>query len=254
MRLSICTTNYNCSHALARHLRSVYNALAGIDFEYIVVDNRSRDRSLEVLAEWARSHPGMKVLSKRCTMGEGRQLAFRESSGGFIVVLDTDVEYSPLLRRFVDEYLGHYTTFSLQAVFCGIFPRDQWERVGGRRSLNTNEDVDMWVRILKLGTMRWYPVVLGENLKEPEAWGRADYLSKRYTPRERVSRLLRREWDFLKTRPISRIDIGEMIERNTIDLRLDVPVPPWPQRRTRATRIGRIVEFARELRQTMRSL
>lgn len=253
MQLSICTTNYNCAHALERHLRSVYNALVGLDFEYVVVDNRSRDRSSEILARWASVNPNMTVLSKGCTMGEGRQIAFQLSSGDFIMVLDTDVEYSPLLRQFVDEYFRWYPGFSVQAVFCGIFPRDQWERAGGRRSLNTNEDVDMWVRILKLGTMRWYPVVLGENLKEPEAWGRADYLSRRYTPRERVLRLLRREWDFVKTGPIARIDIGEMIEKNTIDFQLDVRVPEWPQRRTWQPRVGRLVELARELKQAMRS-
>src|SRR2546427_11466872 len=100
----------------------------------------------------------MKIASRRCTMGAGRQFAFKESEGSHIMVLDTDVVYSELLRRLVDQYLDHHSMFSLQAIFCGLFPRQQWINVGGRRNLNTNEDVDMWIRLWRLGTMRWYPV------------------------------------------------------------------------------------------------
>jgi len=253
MRISICTTNYNCAHALEGHLRSVYDALAGIDFEYVVLDNQSRDASWEILTEWASTHRNMKIRSQRCTMGEGRQLAFRESSGDFIMVLDTDVVYSPVLRRFVDLYFRKSPQFSVQAVFCGIFPRDQWETAGGRRSLNTNEDVDLWLRILELGTMKWYPIPTGENMKEPEAWGRADYMSRRYPVHERILRLLRREWDLFKTRQVARTDIGQVVEQNTIDFGLGIPLAPWPQLRTRTGPIGRVVELGRELKQVMRS-
>ena len=35
-------------------------------------------------------------------MGEGRQIAFSRSHGEYVLVLDTDVVYSPLLRQVVD--------------------------------------------------------------------------------------------------------------------------------------------------------
>src|SRR2546425_8610436 len=156
-RLSVCTTNYNCAHALEKHLESVYRGLAGLDFEYIVVDNLSTDGSLNILRGWSSKHPEMITMSKRCTMGEGRQLSFEKSTGSFIMVLDTDVVYSDLLRSFTDAYFAQCSDVSVQAVYCGIFPRDQWVRAGGRKSLNTNAAVDMWFRIARLGTMRWYP-------------------------------------------------------------------------------------------------
>ena len=102
MRISVCTTNYNCAHVLARHLDSVFQNLEGHSFEYIVVDNRSRDGSTEVLRRYAEARPNMIVLSHRCTMGEGRQIAFSRSHGEYVLVLDTDVVYSPLLRQVVD--------------------------------------------------------------------------------------------------------------------------------------------------------
>src|SRR3989304_5534673 len=167
MRISVCTTNYNCAHALRGHLESVYRNLRGLDFEYIVTDNRSRDSSRQILTEWSNRKPNMKLLTARCTMGEGRQIAFWRSKGTHIMVLDTDVIYSDLLRKFTDVYLANYSDKSVQAIYCGIFPREHWLQAGGRRSLNTNEDVDMWLRILRAASIRWYPVSLGENVKEP---------------------------------------------------------------------------------------
>ena len=251
MKISICTTNYNCAHALSRHLESVYRELAGMEFEYIVVDNKSKDVSLQVLQAWAASHPNMTVLSKRCTMGEGREIAFRHSTGDPIMVLDTDVVYSDALRALAEAYFERCPEWSLQAVFCGLFPRNQWIAAGGRRSLNTNEDLDMWVRLARLGTMRWYPIYTGENLKEADAWGRGDYLSARYSRGERILRLARREWDRIKTREIELINIQALIAANLVDLGLGSP-GPWPQGRVRTTPMQSAVQFVREFKQTLK--
>ncbi len=253
MRVSVCTTNYNCAHVLERHLDSVFQNLAGHSFEYIVVDNRSRDGSLEVLRSYAEGRPNMVVLSHRCTMGEGRQIAFSQSHGDYVVVLDTDVVYSSLLRQFLDAYLQNCPGLSVQAIFGGIFPREQWISSGGRRSLNTNEDVDLWLRLCRLGTMRWYPVSLGENVKEAAAWGKADYLSSRYTRRERAFRLLRREWDLLKTRPVQQTNLDALIEPNIIDFRLGPRPGRWPQSREQISIVSRLVTFLREFKQVMNS-
>jgi len=247
-KLSICTTNYNCAHSLAKHLESVYRRLEGFDFEYIIVDNKSTDDSWGILQNWARNFPNMKIASRRCTMGAGRQFAFKESEGGYIMVLDTDVVYSELLRRLVDQYLDHHSMFSLQAIFCGLFPRQQWINVGGRRNLNTNEDVDMWIRLWRLGTMRWYPVSTGDHQKEPWAEGSSDYRSLRYPKRERVRRLLRREWDFFVTRNLESLDLGAIIAANTIDIGIGPAPGVWPSTRTRRARAQHMVEFGRELK------
>ena len=185
--------------------------------------------------------------------GGGREIAFSLSHGGYVMVLDTDVVYSGLLRRFVDGYLHLCRGLSLQAIFCGIFPRDQWIRAGGRRSLNTNEDVDLWLRIHRLGTMRWFPVSLGENVKEAFAWGKGDYLSSRYPWRERATRLIRREWDLLKTRPVQRTDLERLIRANTLDLGLGPPPGAWPQSRVQTSRSRHLIEFAREFKQVLNS-
>jgi len=251
MRVSVCATNYNCAHALRSHLESVYTRLNGVEFEYVVVDNRSRDASPKILEAWAHNYRNMTVLSKRCTRGEGRQIAFLHSRGKHIVVLDTDVIYSPILRGFVDAYFEKSPDFAVQAVFCGIFPRRYWRKVGGQRSLNTNEDVDLWLRLSRLKVMKWYPIVTGENAKEPSAWGRDDFLSDRYTRAERFLRLTRRQWDQWKTRELEKTDLGSMIEQNTVDLGLDIEHGLWPQNREPRSPVDHTIEFLRELRHLM---
>ena len=101
--------------------------------------------------------------------------------------------------------------------------------------------------------MRWFPVPLGENVKEAVAWGKADYMSSRYPWSERATRLLRREWDLLKTRRVQQTDLERLIRANTVDLGLGPPPGNWPQSRVRTSRSGHLVEFARELKQVLNS-
>lgn len=226
-KLSICTTNYNCAHALKQHLDSVYSKLDGEMFEYIVVDNLSKDDSLAILKEYEKAHENMKVLSQKCTMGHGRQIAFDNSSGEFIMVIDTDTVYFPIFKEFVNLYFENYSEFALQAILCGIFPRDIWVEIGGRRDVNIYEDVDMWVRIWRLGKMRWYPAFMGENLKDAGTQAGQDYMSKRYNRLEKIRRFMRREYDLLRLKDILKTDLEKMYKDNVIDLGLDDPVETW---------------------------
>jgi glycosyltransferase involved in cell wall biosynthesis len=218
--LSFCTTNYNCAHVLERHLESIYSNFDEKSFEYIVVDNKSKDGSYQILQDFALKHRNMQVLSKKCTMGRGRQLAFLRSKGEFIVVVDTDTVYYPEARGFVDRYLEQYSALAVQAVFLGIFPRSIWTAVGGRGNFNTGEDFEMWMRIWKTGKMKWYPVKMGTNVKEPDAKDSYDFLSSRYGRFEKFTRLLRREFDTIRLRKYERLDLVDVWKSNTVDLGL----------------------------------
>jgi glycosyltransferase involved in cell wall biosynthesis len=250
MQFSICTTNYQCAHALERHLESVYDHLKDFGFEYIVVDNKSKDGSLEILRKWEDQHSNMKVLSKKCTMGEGRQISFGYSNGDFILVLDTDTVYFPESKNLLKIYLENHTDVAVQAMFLGVFPRPIWEQVGGRRSMNAFEDVDMWIRIWELGKMRWYPVLMGENVKE--AGGTYDFLSTRYNKRERITRLLRKEYDLLKTTKIRELDLEKIAKDNTIDLGLGEMRTDWFSNYPKLTRKDNIKRFGREMKRTLK--
>ncbi|MFQ6060654.1 MAG: glycosyltransferase [Thermoplasmata archaeon] len=218
--LSFCTTNYNCAHVLERHLESIYSIFDESSFEYIVVDNKSKDGSYRILQDFAENHSNMKVLSKRCTMGRGRQLAFLQSTGEFILVVDTDTVYYPIAKEFVNIYLERYRDYAVQAILFGIFPRKIWKRVGGRGNFNAGEDFEMWMKIWKLGRMKWYPVRMGKNVKEANAEGSYDFLSSRYERFEKITRFLRREFDILRLRQYEKMDLVALWKSNMVDFGL----------------------------------
>jgi glycosyltransferase involved in cell wall biosynthesis len=198
----------------------VYSQLDEDSFEYIVVDNLSQDNSLEILEDYARDHKNMKIISERCTIGKGRQIGFLESSGEYIMIIDTDTVFFPKFKEFVEIYFQDYPHHAVQAIYASIFPRKIWTEVGGRRDLNVYEDVDMWVRIWKLGKMRFYPVLIGENLKDSKTHGGWDFLSERYNKAEKFQRFVRKELDLIKAREAKKSDLERMLKENTIDLGL----------------------------------
>jgi glycosyltransferase involved in cell wall biosynthesis len=224
---SICTTNYNCAHALKHHLESVYSQMNEDMFEYIVVDNKSKDDSEKILREFEKEHDNMKVISQKCSMGRGREIAFEHSSYDLIMVIDTDTVYFPMFSDFIRIYLEKYRDVAVQAIYGGIFPRDIWIEIGGRRDLNIYEDLDMWIRIWKLGKMKWYPVFVGENLKEASSMGSYEYKSKRYSKFDKIKRFIRREYDILRTKEIHKIDLEEMYKNNIIDFGLGDMEETW---------------------------
>ncbi len=252
-RYSVVSTNYNCAHALHRHLSSVYDGLAGIDFEYAVVDNFSRDGSIEVLRSWEENHGNFRYRSAHCTMGRGRNLAVEMTRGPILLVVDTDVVYGPLLRPFVERCSQEFPQLGVQAIYLGVYPRDVWQRVGGRRNANVYEDVDFWMRLHARNLIRWYPVSMGENLKEETAIGGFDHLSRRYGRIERVERLLRREWDLWATRAYEGLDLARIIETHTIDFGLAPAITTWTSPRPRLDLGERVRTFGRHLFQVIRA-
>gem|GEM_PF-4553489 len=251
--LAVCTTNYNCGHALESHLTSVYEVFADVPFEYAVVDSRSRDSSMSILRKWARDHGNLRFFEKRCTRGEGRNIAVRMTRAPVIVVVDTDVVCFPRARIFVQRCVEEFPEFGFQAIFLGVFPRALWNLVRGQRSLNIYEDVDFWLRLHALGRMRWYPRAMGDNLKESEAEGRFDHFSSRYSKMEQLTRLVRREWDLWSTRQYEGVDLESIIRQNTLDFGLGESAGGWVTNRPRSGRLSNLLGFSRFLRQVLRS-
>jgi glycosyltransferase involved in cell wall biosynthesis len=222
-------------------------------FEYIVVDNLSSDDSMKILNDYAKDHPNMKVLSEKCSMGKGRQISYEQSQGEFIMVIDTDTVYFPIFKEFVDIYLNEYSGYAMQAILCGIFPRKIWEKIGGRRDLNVYEDVDMWVRIWRLGKMRFYPVLMGENVKDPSTQAGLDFMSQRYKKMEKVKRFVRKEYDLIRLREVTRSDLEKMFRENVVDLELAEPEKTWFKNAPRLGFLRYVNVRRREMMRILRS-
>ena len=195
MEISICTTVYNNAPRLRASLKSIIDNLRGIDFEMVVVDNWSTDGTWEILKNTELEN--MILIRERCSRGRGRQIAFENSSGKYIVPVDLDVVYYPVWRKFIDAYLSweHRDRYAVLAWYTGIYPRALLERVGGWRDLQMAEDWDLAWRLIEIGALKWYPLVTGENwaIKEPERRFSKNFIML-------LARKLRNEIDLFRVR------------------------------------------------------
>ena len=159
MNLSVCSTSFNCVEAVEEHCRSIFRALGDIDYEYVVIDNHSDDGTYPRLHAISLENPRLKLLSRRCSRGRGRQYAVALASHDTILSVDVDTIYRPELRTFVEVYFKRFRSpgLAVQAIYAGLYPRELWFQAGGMRNLNFGEDFDLWMRIWAMGRMRWTP-------------------------------------------------------------------------------------------------
>ncbi len=92
--LSVVVPAYNEERRLPVTLAAVVPWLKSCQrsFELILVDDGSRDRTLEVMREWESRHPEIRVISQTPNRGKGRALAsgVEASSGRLVLVSDAD--------------------------------------------------------------------------------------------------------------------------------------------------------------------
>ena len=89
MKLTVVIVNYNVKHYVEQCLRSVLRALEGIDGEVIVVDNHSKDGSVDYLRE---RFPNVRLIESRHNQGFSRanNIAIRQSQGEYVLLLNPD--------------------------------------------------------------------------------------------------------------------------------------------------------------------
>jgi undecaprenyl-phosphate 4-deoxy-4-formamido-L-arabinose transferase len=114
MKVSVVVPVFNEEANLEEFLRRVLAVMDGRggDFEIILVDDGSRDRSLEILKSWAARRPDrVRVLELSRNFGQHQAIlaAFRDVTGDVVVTLDADLQNPPeeipkLLARFDEGY------------------------------------------------------------------------------------------------------------------------------------------------------
>ncbi len=90
-RISIIIVNYNTAGLLRRCLKSVYRYPPRDEFEVIVVDNGSTDKSREMVRE---EFPRVKLIANQYNQGfaAGNNRAFKVAWGRFLLLLNSDTE------------------------------------------------------------------------------------------------------------------------------------------------------------------
>ena len=96
--LSIVIPCFNESKTLRRCVENVLQVDWGeVSVEIIIVDDGSKDNSLEIATRLTSEYPNIHVISHSRNSGKGSALrsGFQSVSGDFVAVQDADMEYSP---------------------------------------------------------------------------------------------------------------------------------------------------------------
>lgn len=172
-KYSICITCFNEAKTIRRSIKSILNQI-NEGFELIVVDNYSNDGTFEALEETGSTQ--IKLLRRKCRRGKGRQIAFENSTGKYIIAnMDMDDTFKPVLQNLLDSY-HRKCDGKLLAVFKGsldqvnifqnitVGPRDIIRSIGGWRNLQWGEDWDLWCRAGKINKYSWTLFTLTEGV------------------------------------------------------------------------------------------
>ncbi|CDM69529.1 family 2 glycosyl transferase [Clostridium bornimense] len=91
MDLSIVIVNYNTKDLLKQTIESVINNTKGIEYEIWVVDNSSKDGSVEMVQEEFKS---VKLIASKENLGfpKGNNVAIKKAAGRYILLLNSDTK------------------------------------------------------------------------------------------------------------------------------------------------------------------
>jgi glycosyltransferase involved in cell wall biosynthesis len=113
--VSIVVTTFNEEKYIEKCLRSLRNQSYPCK-EIIVVDSESTDRTVEIAKKYAD-----KVVVKRCSIPEGRNIGAKESRGNLLLFVDADVILAP---NWIDAAIPHLGDNRVVAVYGDLFPAE----------------------------------------------------------------------------------------------------------------------------------
>ena len=88
--LSVVIVNYNVKYYVGQCLDSLKHALQGIDAEILVVDNHSKDGSVEYLQPYLSDNCRLISMNHNVGFAKGNNVAIRQAKGDYILLLNPD--------------------------------------------------------------------------------------------------------------------------------------------------------------------
>jgi dolichol-phosphate mannosyltransferase len=99
VKLTIVSPTYNEAENVPRLVRDVGGVLSGTDYELLIADDDSPDRTWAIAQELATQNPRIRVLRRTTNRGLSPAVieAFLSSSSDYVGVIDADLQHDPTI-------------------------------------------------------------------------------------------------------------------------------------------------------------
>ncbi|HTB53349.1 MAG TPA: glycosyltransferase [Ferruginibacter sp.] len=212
--VSVLMTSYNREKYIEEAIKSVLSSTY-TNFELIIVDDCSKDRTVEIAKNYAAKDPRIKVYVNEQNLGDypNRNKAASYAKGKYIKYLDADdliyyyglevmVNYMerypeagfglssvadhykpfPIYLDPLHVYLEHYNGYGhlYRAPGSSIIRLDAFNEVGGFSGERMIGDIEFWFRIARYYSMVKFPAELYWSRIHEEQESKTDYAKKHY--------------------------------------------------------------------------
>jgi len=150
LELSVVIVSYNVQELLRQCLRSVLEALEGLEAEILVVDNASTDGTVEALAP---QFPQVRWIALERNVGFGRanNIGIAQARGRYILILNPDTLLQPDTLKTMLAYMEEHPEVGIAG--CRVLNADGTFQASCRRGFPTP-----WAAFTKLfGLQRLFP-------------------------------------------------------------------------------------------------
>ena len=140
MKVSVDLCTYNRCQSLIRALESLMASEMpeSIDWEVLVVDNNSKDRTRETMSEFCQRHPGRVryLFEAQQGLSNARNAGIREARGEVIAFTDDDVTVEPnWLQNLTQPLIEKRCAGTAGRILLGDFQLPSWLAISGSHNL-----------------------------------------------------------------------------------------------------------------------
>lgn len=131
MKLSLITPTYNEAQNVPRLVEEVARYLCGHDYEIIICDDDSPDRTWEVAEQVAATNLHVRVLRRRGDRGLTRSVidGFGMASGEIVACMDADLQHDPVILPRMLEAISQGADVVVGSRYVGGGSTGEWKLI-----------------------------------------------------------------------------------------------------------------------------
>jgi len=136
--VSIITPCYNSERYIAKAIESVINQTF-IDWELIIIDDKSTDNSLSIIKEFLKIEPKIKLIEQDINIGaaNARNIGIKNAIGEYISFLDSDDIWLP---EKLEKQIKYMRDNNILLTYCSYYTIDENDNIKNIRRAKDKVD------------------------------------------------------------------------------------------------------------------